>query len=233
MGLSFKSLALAAGIAAGSVSGASAAILDFTAGMPGATSGILGTTVTWELEAVGGALNTSTGYDGGAAFKSDPVANFVPLVLRNDGVGVGDDEVTNTGEELILKFSQAIRLQGVYFLDMFVGPGGGVSRTETSLSFNKTTGDLIIQTVATEPLPPAGVQAPGFAFSEFADIIVKTIRFVPGVGKDNNNGDFSLAAIKYRDVGGEPAPVPLPAGGVLLLGGLGGLALLRRRKKNA
>lgn len=29
------------------------------------------------------------------------------------------------------------------------------------------------------------------------------------------------------------APVPLPAGGLMLLGGLGGLAALRRRKKAA
>lgn len=51
-----------------------------------------------------------------------------------------------------------------------------------------------------------------------------------GAGDDDNHDDFvvslSISGINPQ----EPQPVPLPAGGLLLLGGLGAFAVARRRK---
>lgn len=41
---------------------------------------------------------------------------------------------------------------------------------------------------------------------------------------------YIVGRLEVRDVSPETSQVPLPAGGLLLLGGLGGLALVRRRK---
>ena len=71
----------------------------------------------------------------------------------------------------------------------------------------------------------------GYA-SKTTSVGVKSIRFAAGGAADNIDSDFALAAIDYAtDADGNPAPIPLPAGGLLLLGALGGLGLARRRKK--
>lgn len=51
-----------------------------------------------------------------------------------------------------------------------------------------------------------------------------------GVGKDLVNGKLAWVKVERPDT---PSPVPLPAGGFLLIGALGGLALLRRKKSEA
>lgn len=54
----------------------------------------------------------------------------------------------------------------------------------------------------------------------------------------DSDSEFKIIAVRFDVVpaqtrlSDQPAPVPLPAGGLLLLGGLGGLAALRRRKKS-
>lgn len=59
-----------------------------------------------------------------------------------------------------------------------------------------------------------------------------------GIGTNYKNSDqFRLAGFTYSWGGdgntGDPGVVPLPATGLLLLGGLGGLAALRKRRKSA
>lgn len=53
-----------------------------------------------------------------------------------------------------------------------------------------------------------------------------------GAGDDDNHDDFVIA-LSMVPPGQEPEPVPLPAGGLLLLGGLGAFAMTRRRKTKA
>lgn len=219
---SFKSVCLAAGIAAMSTTGASASLLDFTVGTPGASSGSLAnSTIGWELTAIGGALSTNQAYDGGNAFKTE-TGSF--LALDNDGVGVGNDEVTykagGLSQELRLSFTKTIFLQAVHFLDLFIG-----TNTESAITYDADTNTLLVETFA------AGGSA-GYAKKTLDDIAVKNIRFVPGKGNDDGSGDFALAAIDYRSTDGNtPDTVPLPAGVLLLMGALGGLAAVGRRKK--
>ena len=53
-----------------------------------------------------------------------------------------------------------------------------------------------------------------------------------GAGDDDNHDDF-VVSLSIVPPGQEPEPVPLPAGGLLLIGGLGALAVARRRKVKA
>lgn len=219
MSYSIKSLCLAAGITAASTMGASAALLDFTASTN--TSGSIGGGINWSLSATGGAVNADTDSDAQGVIPA-------PLALVTDGVGVGgqDDEVTNTGQTLTLSFTKTIFLQGVHFLDLFIGPNG----TESALTFNDADNSLIVEVFATDD----GEVNPnnGYGFKAVADLAIKSITFVPGDGVDTANGDFALAAIDYRSTDGNtPDTVPLPAAGFLLMGALGGLGLARRRKK--
>ncbi|GFE52499.1 hypothetical protein So717_42520 [Roseobacter cerasinus] len=227
MSVSFKSFCLAAGVTAASTMGASAALLDFTAG-PDATGQFSdgdGGFITWEVTATGGTLNTNTPID---AELPLPAPGGV-LALENDGVGVDDDEATAQDDQtLIVTFSEAILLTGLHFLDLFIGPQGGTESVSVFANggINLTAGDPV------EASDDIGV-APdnGYAFRSFSDIEITSLTFIPGDATDDTTGDFALAAIEYELVDDQMDPVPLPAGGFLLLGALGALSVARRRKK--
>lgn len=80
------------------------------------------------------------------------------------------------------------------------------------------------------------VLAPGFnqelSFTQFAGVDFSTIgalQFFVSTADYNISVDGALDLIEVR--AGDIAPVPLPASGLLLLGGFGGLTFLRRRRK--
>lgn len=54
-----------------------------------------------------------------------------------------------------------------------------------------------------------------------------------GAGDDDNHDDFVVRLSVVAGGDQNPSPVPLPAGGILLIGGLGALAVARRRKTKA
>lgn len=66
------------------------------------------------------------------------------------------------------------------------------------------------------------------AGNSFAAFLLDAATFMSGTWSSTR--DLSHASIYYR---GQPAPIPLPASGVLLLAGLAGLAVARRRKSTS
>lgn len=215
--VSFKKLAaVAAGaVLAMGVASASASVIDFTKATTGTTGTVLGGTVNWTMTA-NGILNNSQAFDG----KTTPVGS--PLSFETDGYGVGakDDEITNSQklkEVITLTFDKPTLIDAIYFLDLFV------SRNDGSKEVGVATFDGLNSVFLTATdLANTGS---GYVAATFAPILAKVISFtVLDTNDAYGYADGALAGVGI-------APVPVPAAGLLMVGGLGGLAALRRRKK--
>lgn len=226
----FKVAGLGLAVGCASVVGASASTLDFTAfgvGVP-APTGRTGTitvgldTVAWALTTNVGDINYNQGYDGPP--PASP-AHDAGLALVNDGIGISDDELTidasdSIYEVLTLTFSQSVRITGFHFLDLFLQSGSPSTPVgeRAHIAWNATSTSFL----ASEVVGSNG----GYHFGDAMDIGIYTTALTFTVDADNDNqgyADYALAAV-------DVAPIPLPAGGLLLLGALGGLSLARRRK---
>ena len=244
-----KTFALAAGMTFVAMA-ASAATLDFTdlntftgskaisANSTGA-SGTIGSgvaAVTWTLSpsvtpmkynfsstsgAPAALQGTDNGFDGSSKAALQASSG---LKLDGDGVGVSNDEIT-IGQFVTLTFSKAVKITGIHVLDLFWGEHQG----EIGFEIAKVSGDLIASLTADqrkEVAPKTGyrfgsVDSNGFTVSSLTFRASATNLF-----GDDGVRDYALAAVDY-----EVAPIPLPAGGLLLLTALGGLAAARRRKQ--
>jgi hypothetical protein len=162
---------------------------------------------------------TLTQYDG----PTPNPANTAGLDLIYDGLGIGpqDDEARAPLEFFELEFNVDTQVTGIYVLDLFFGSGSNMSSFESVLVwFGGRTGagdapDL--ELMASSPTFLNG----GLAFLAF-DFFGTRLTLGPGSGNEVGNPDFALAGVQV---------VPLPASALLLLGGLGGIAALKRRKK--
>ncbi|SPH24101.1 hypothetical protein DEA8626_03150 [Defluviimonas aquaemixtae] len=197
-------------------SAANAYVIDFTSASTGTSGSLFQGAITWTMTA-SGTLNNSQAFDG----------NSVPstgLAYETDGYGVGlrDDEITTrpmSQEWITVTFSAPVLIDAVYFLDLFVSPDGS-SREVGQASVNG--GNPNIWLTATDI---AGTGAAGSVAANFAPIWATTITFTVLSTNDSfGYADGALAGIGI-------AAVPVPAAGLMLLGGLGGLAALRRRRR--
>lgn len=200
---------------------ANAYTIDFTSSSTG-TSGALRGGVTWNMTA-SGILNNTQAFDGIATAAT----NASGLAFDTDGYGVGrnDDEITtfpNGRQEWIkVTFSAPVLVNALYFLDLFISPNG--SSQEIAVA-TINGGFPIVNINAVDVFNRVNG---GFASTTFAPILVSEIFFT--VLSSNDAVGFADGALAGIGI----APVPVPAAGLLLLGGLGGLAALKRRRKAA
>lgn len=212
--------AAAALILAGSIP-ASAAIIDFTKGLPGATSGT--EAGGWSLAGFyNGQPHSLNNREAGPG----PIGS-APLAGDNDGVGVRSTEIRYGTDYITVTFAQEVRLIGAYFLDLYINPDNGdkeVANISIGDAVDAAAGSLTA--VANKSLRGAEDM---YGYGELLGISLVGKQFTFFASDTNDQygvPDFALAAL-------DVAPVPLPAGLLLLPTAIGGLALARRRKKQA
>ncbi|MGR3540215.1 MAG: VPLPA-CTERM sorting domain-containing protein [Hasllibacter sp.] len=112
------------------------------------------------------------------------------------------------------------------FGQLFTGPGNVVEVTFGNPAGFPESADILLgfEGVFTflTSVPNIGAQGPGGATFDFSGTF-DTVRFVDTTQTNARTGGFDIDSVSV-------AAVPLPAGGLLLLGALGGLGFMRRRK---
>lgn len=232
MNIAVKTLGVAlAATLMGSV-GAFASTIDltddgsYTAGTSSASGTVDG--VAWVITPLPtGSSLTYTDFDGSggtAALAS------TGLALENDGIGVysygvaggcdpmGDsDEITYSCESLTINFESAVLVDSIQVLDLF--------GAETVLVYDDN-GDLV-GTIGSLSAPGDNYYD-GYSTGTISGGYTTSLTFVAGPLNDSSTAfglpDFALASINV-------AEVPVPAAGLLLLGGLGLLGAAKRRRK--
>ncbi|MFN0116088.1 MAG: VPLPA-CTERM sorting domain-containing protein [Paracoccaceae bacterium] len=214
MKLSMKAAIAAAAIGLGWVGTANAALIDFTS--KSVVAGISGNTLTgngWVLTGSPSNLNLVNG--------PQPPGPIGPLAGQTDGLGIKDDEVTYPGESITITFTKTMRLSAVYFLDLFFGRAG------TEFALLAVDGSAAGSFAATQYNPGRGNTNSGYGAYTGLNFVGKAFTFSVAPTNDLLNRidkpDYALAGI-------DVAPVPLPAGALLLGSALAGFAMLRRRK---
>ena len=243
MTFSLKALGLGCATAVAMTAGsASAAILtlDFTDinNFSGFTSGT-SNPITGNFNGVQWTL-AATPKDRGITFGSDNKFNqtqkerckqYSGLACDFDGAGISPTDELQDKQVFTLSFQRAFSVTSVGFLDLYVGKGAGEGAEGAQTTFFSEKG-VELGSVATFGTS-TDTNFPGYKTAKINAPVQRLSFFTTGQ-KDDNDIDFALAKVSFFSTDGAvPDPIPLPAGGVLLIGALGGLGLLRRRKKAA
>jgi hypothetical protein len=216
-------LGMAAAALVASTMSASATLIDFTdstvwpAGLPAG--------VTLSGFPVSPGDNGQTPPVGATLTYGDSMATTV--TGDNDGLGIRNNEIANDpfnppAQFITVTFLEPVRLVAAFFLNIYAHQNGqNTEEAIVTVIAGKNAG-MSANTFGTETAGNFAVD-PGLGFLE-TSLVGTVFRFSAGLGNDGFGApDYSLAALRI-------APVPLPASALLLLGAVGGLAAVRRRR---
>lgn len=167
--------------------------------------------VTVSLSSTGGAIQ-QTAFDApadtGGLFNGS-----------TDGLGIGDDEISFGDQSITVSFSAPVKITGLRFLDLFLGPLG----QDFEVAIATFSGGDVVNTSAFAAGP-----GNGFVSNEsFSPIVASSVTFTAGIGNDGaGSPDFALAGLSFENV----SIVPLPATVLLMGAGLISLAAAGRRR---
>lgn len=183
----------------------------------GTLSKMIAPDLTLTLSATGGAISFAQDFDG----ETCPAR----LACDRDGLGIGDDEITDhtkTGQAILLAFSAPVLVSTLEFLDLFREPDTPLEETEAAMvSFD---GGPAFAVTASMPFADGGT---GYRMSGFSPQRATEILLFADVGNDKQNeADFALAAIEVQ-------PVPLPPSIAFGLAGVIALLWVGRRRAAA
>jgi hypothetical protein len=207
--------AASAFLLAGTIS-ASAALVDFTIGKPGTLSGT--EAGGWSVT---GNLTPNANFAGPGAIGTPTLAG------DNDGFGVRDDEITYPRQYVTVTFNKAVTLTGAYFLDLFITSSNTAIKEIANIARGTGIAAAEAQLEATANTAVAGKENK-FGYGSLTGMSLKgtTFSFFASSTNDGQGQpDFALAGLTV-------APIPLPAGAILFGTALGGLGLMRRKRKS-
>ena len=191
---------------------AQATLIDFTASNSNpVNAGGVTATVT------GSGSLTWTAFDGNAG--AAPCLTSL-LACDNDGIGIGDDEITFNTEWLLVSFSQAVNVTNIHLFDLFGinDDAAGNPAERAWMGFYNSSSILLDSWLITGTAAPGTVS--GYATRAGLVGSVSSVRFYTN---EVANSDFALAGIEF-------VAVPEPSMLMLLGGGLLGFGLIRRRR---
>lgn len=196
---------------------ASAALIDFTDD----SADLSGVTITSSPEDV----NTNEGGPGAVLLSGGAT-----LAGDNDGFGIGDDEITSTGdlvEFVTVDFGRSVRLTGAFFFDLFEAADADDPQEQARITVGAAPGAIDAFLDGTEKFAPGGV---GLGELTGLNLVGQVFTFF--VGDDNDevgDADAALAALEFSEL----APIPLPASILLLGAAVGGLGAMRRKSRRS
>jgi hypothetical protein len=212
------SACVAGALMVGAVS-ASAAVLDFTD---------LATFTTRSAASATGTIDgigfTITGSSANLTYNETSGPGAIGGLAGDiDGIGLGNDEI-NGLEYITVTFDRAVQLTQVFLLDFFRANTGDAEQATVYSGVPPVAGNVLASFEATEIFTRGGAGLGSFALGATGTVFT----FDAGTGNDGiGMGDFALAGL---DLALQPAPIPLPAGGLLIGTALAGFGVLRRRR---
>jgi hypothetical protein len=153
---------------------------------------------------------------GALNFSETDISGACPSVLacNQDGVGVLDDEITllkAKSEQITIDFLGVSKfIDKIYLFDLFW-------KNDANFEVAQING---MQYAATAALGTSGLRI--IDFNKSVTKLTFTAPAIANNGYDNGDNDYAIAAI---------STVPLPASALLLLGALGGLGAVGRRRR--
>lgn len=162
----------------------------------------------------------------GAAFCTGGESGGPDFACLSDGAGIGGfnaDEVDGQ-EQLTVDFSSTVAITAVYLLDFFSIDQN--DEEQANIDFNNGT-DITVQ-----PQNLFGIDN-GYDPVTGLSQVTTRVTFTAGSGNDTFGvGDFAVAGIEFNSLDLPPIDtrIPVPAALPLLLSGIAGLVLVRRRR---